>query len=275
MGGWFETSGVVLAVIASAAAGRLFSRLRNPLWGWGYFIPLALIGLLLVSTYVSSKAFLPLIAWVSGGRVRFIIIGLAVTMGSMTLIGRLSRKIEKAAIFLMMLAVVIWATVLPFLIPVLIKNDLSRLPTLLDSDNVCVQSTNYTCGPAAAVTALNRLGLNAHEGELAVLSHTSPVVGTLPWCLYKAIQGRYASQGLDCQFRHFDSVKQLREADVTLAVVRDAFMLDHCVAVLEVGDESVIVADPVLGRTKMSYKTFEGMWRFFGITLKSNPAHKG
>jgi hypothetical protein len=275
MGGWFETLGVILAVIASAAAGRAFSRLRNTHWAWGYFIPLALIGLLLISSYIRLKTFFPIFAWVSGGRVRFIIIGLAVTMGSMTLIGRLSRKIEKAVVFVIMVSVVIWATVLPFLMPVLIRNDLARLPTLLDSDNVCVQSTTYTCGPAAAVSALHQLGLPAHEGELAILSHSSPVVGTLPWCLYQAIRDRYGSEGLSCQFRHFDSVDQLREADVTLVVVRDAFMLDHCVAVLEVGDKTVTIADPVLGQTKLSIKNFENVWRFYGIALKSNPAHKG
>ena len=268
MGGWFETVAVILIAFASAAAGRAFSRLRNPHWGWGYFIPLALLGLLLLSTYISSITFLPVFAWVSAGRLRFIIIGLAVTMGSMTLIGRLNRRFEKALVFVMMLAVTVWSTVLPFLMPALLKNDLARLPTLLDSDNVCVQSTPYTCGPAAAVSALYQLGLPAHEGELAILSHSSPVIGTLPWCLYKAIEDRYAANGLSCQFRHFDSISQLREADVTLAVVKDAFMLDHCVAVLKVGDKTVTIADPVLGQTQISYKAFANMWRFYGISLK-------
>jgi hypothetical protein len=275
MGGWFETVAVVLAIIAAAAAGRFFSRLKNPHWGWGYIISLSFIGLLAVSTYANSKTFFPVFALLSGGRLRFVIIGLAVTMGSMTLLGRLKRPIEKVVLFAVMIAVVVWSSVLPFFLPVFIRNDLMRLPTLLNADNVCVQSTAYTCGPAAAVTALHQLGLSAHEGELAVLSHTSPVAGTLPWCLYKAIENRYASQGLDCQFRRFDSVSQLREADVTLAVVRDAFLLDHCVAVLEVGDDTVTIADPVFGRTKMSYKAFEGVWRFYGITLKSGHPQKG
>jgi hypothetical protein len=119
------------------------------------------------------------------------------------------------------------------------------------------------------------LGLPAQEGEIAILSHTSPVTGTLPWCLYRAIQDRYGAQGLNCQFRRFDSVSQLREADVTLAVVRDAFLLDHCVAVLEVDDETVTIGDPVLGRVRMSHKNFKDVWRFYGIALKHNPTQKG
>ncbi len=275
MGGWFETIVVVLIVVFGALTGRAFSRLKNWHWGWGYCIPLALIALVLGATYISSKAFVPVLVWISTGRARFIIIGLAVAMGSMTLLGRVKNRLEKAVIFVLMIAVVFWSSVMPFFVPVLIRNDLTHLKTRFTADNICVQTTNYTCGPAAAVTALRRLGLTAQEGEIAVLSHTSPVVGTLPWCLYKAIQHRYAAQGIVCQLRRFNSVDELRGQDVTLVVVKDAFLLDHCVAVLEVSDKTVTIADPSLGRQKMSHKDFENVWRFYGITLKNSSAQRG
>jgi hypothetical protein len=275
MGGWFETAGVILTAVFGAVVGRMFSRLKNPHWIWGYLLPLALIALLAVAAHIGTKAFVPLLAWVFGGRMRFVIIGIAVTMGSMTLLGRLKRPVEKVLVFVVMIGAVIWGAVLPFLVPALIRGDLTNLQTKLDADNICFQTTNYTCGPAAAVTALRQLGLPAQEGEMAILSHTSPVAGTLPWCLYRAIQDRYAAQGLHCQFRRFDSVSQLRDADVTLAVVKDAFLLDHCVAILEVGDETVTIGDPVMGRVTMSYKEFENVWRFYGIVLKHDPTQKG
>jgi len=275
MSGWFETGGVILAAVMGAGGGRAFSRLKNPHWGWGYFLPSAVIVFLLVATYTGLSSFVPAIVWFSGGRARFVIIAVAVAMGSMTLVGRLKNPVEKAVVLILMIGVVIWSAVLPFLVPTLIKNDLMNLKTRLDDNNICVQTTNYTCGPAAAVTALRQLGLPAQEGELAVLSHSGPFVGTLPWSLYKAIQDRYGPQGLDCRFRHFDSVSQLREADVTLAVVKDAFLVDHCVAVIEVGNDTVTIADPVLGRLTMSYKDFEGIWRFYGIALKSAFSQKG
>jgi len=271
MGGWFETAGVILTAVFGAVVGRIFSRLKNPHWVWGYLVPMALIALLAVAAHVSIKAFVPLLAWVFGGRMRFVIIGLAVSMGSMTLLGRLKRPAEKVIVFVVMIVAVIWGAVLPFLVPALIKADLTHLQTKVGADNVCVQTTNYTCGPAAAVTALRQLGLSAQEGEIAILSHSSPVAGTLPWCLYKALQDRYGAQGLHCQFRRFDSVSQLRQADVTLAVIKDAFLLDHCVAVLEVGDETITIGDPVLGQVRMSYKDFENVWRFYGIALKCDP----
>jgi hypothetical protein len=271
MGGWFELAGVICSAFIGAKCGRSFSRLKSPWWGFGYLLPLAIIFLLLFITIAGLNAFNPLFAWISSGRLRFVIIALTVTMGAMTLIGRLTNRIEKSVVFLFMLGVVAWGAVLPFALPLILKNDLANLPTVTNADNICVQSTPYTCGPAAAVTALRQLGFQAQEGELAVLSHTSPIVGTMPWTLCKTIQDRYAASGVDCQFRQFDSVNQLKDADVTLAVIKDAFLLDHCVAILDVTDETVTIGDPILGKFKMSHKDFQSVWRFYGITLKHNP----
>ncbi|MHC4623808.1 MAG: cysteine peptidase family C39 domain-containing protein, partial [Planctomycetota bacterium] len=119
-----------------------------------------------------------------------------------------------------------------------------------------------------AVTALRKLGFEADEGEIAILSHSSPVAGTLPRCLYKALQYRYGAAGLKCRFRYFDSLGELKASAVTLAVVKDSLFSDHCVAVLEVSDRVVVIADPVLGRQLMSHEEFEKVWRFSGIVLE-------
>jgi ABC-type bacteriocin/lantibiotic exporter with double-glycine peptidase domain len=167
-----------------------------------------------------------------------------------------------------MAVVVTWFSIFPFLIPGLIKGHLLNLRTRVDADGICLQTTDFTCGPAAAVTALRKLGLDARESEIAVLSHSSPVTGTLPRCLYAALRNRYGAEGLKCQYRHFDSLAELGKAGVTLAVVRSKFLSDHCVTVLEVSDGMVVVADPVLGRILVSHKQFEKIWRFSGIVLK-------
>jgi hypothetical protein len=173
-----------------------------------------------------------------------------------------------------MIVLVTCCSVLPFLVPALIKSDLTKLETRFDSNGICRQSKEYTCGPAAAVTALNRLGLNALEGEIAVLSYTCPVTGTLPRCLNEALNNRYNAEGLVSQYRSFDSVSQLKDADITLAVIRDAFMLDHCVAVLEVSETSVTFADPAIGMQSISLEQFEKIWRFSGIALNRNFVQK-
>jgi len=264
---WLETVGVVLVALLGVFLGIVFSRFRKPYWMLGYFLSLLLIAMLVVTRYVGSLAFVPPFFWITAGRVKFVILSLAATMGLITPLSRLPRKCEKLIICILMTVVVVWFSVLPFLVPALIRGYLANLATRVDSNGICFQSTDYTCGPAAAVTALRKLGLSAHEGELAVLSHTSPVAGTLPWCLYTALQNRYGAEGLRCQYRRFDSVGQLKHAGVTLVVVRDTLLSDHCVAVLEVSDRRVTVADPVLGKKSLSYKQFEKIWRFTGIAL--------
>jgi hypothetical protein len=264
---WLETVGVVLVALLGVFLGIVFSRFRKPYWMLGYFLSLLLIAMLVVTRYVSSLAFVPPFFWITAGRVKFVILSLAATMGLITPLSRLPRKCEKLIICILMTVVVVWFSVFPFLIPALIRGHLANLTTRVDSNGICFQSTDYTCGPAAAVTALRKLGLSAHEGELAVLSHTSPVAGTLPWCLYTALQNRYGAEGLRCQYRRFDSVGQLKHAGATLVVVRDTLLSDHCVAVLEVSDRRVTVADPVLGKKSLSYKQFEKIWRFTGIAL--------
>ncbi len=267
MNPWFETTGIIIVVLLGIFLGKVFSGFRRPYWTVGYFVPLGLIAILVIARCNNSWAFVPPVSWLTAGRVRFIILSLAVTMGLTTPLSRLPRKCEKLIICILMTAVVIWFSVLPFLVPALIKDHLANLKTMLDSNGICFQTTDYTCAPAAAVTALRKLGLPAHEGEIAVLSRTSPVVGTLPGSLRAALQNRYGAEGLRCQYRRFDSVGQLKHTGVTLVVVRDTLLSDHCVAVLEVSDRRVTVADPVLGKKSLSYKQFEKIWRFTGIAL--------
>ena len=145
MGGWFEIAGVITAAFLGAVAGRSFSRLKNPHWGWGYLLPLTLIFSLALITYAGLNASTPLLAWISSGRLRFVIIALSVTMGAMTLIGRLTNRIEKAFLFVVMIGVVAWGSVLPFVMPMIIRGDLADLKTKTDDNNICVQSTTYTC----------------------------------------------------------------------------------------------------------------------------------
>lgn len=271
MNPWLETIAVSIIALLGILLGKVFSRFRRPYWALGYFLPLLLIAMLVTVRCANSLAFVPPFPWIGAGRVKFVILSLAVTMGLVTPLSRLPRKCEKITICILMVVVVVWFSILPFLVPALIKGHLSNLRTRVDFNGICFQSTDYTCAPAAAVTALRKLGLNAHEGEIAVLSHSSPIVGTLPGCLRTALQNRYAGDGLKCQYRHFDSIAQLKNAGVTLAVVKHAFLSDHCVAVLEVSDQHVCVGDPVVGSRSMSHKQFEKIWRFTGIVIKRDP----
>ncbi len=273
MSPWLETIGVILIALLGVFLGKVFSRPPKAIyWIIGYLLSASLILFLIITRYSNSLAFAPPLVWITAGRVKFVLFSLAVTIGLTSPLSRLPYKFEKAAIYILMVIVVVWFSVLPFLVPALIEDHLANLITQLDSNGICFQTTNYTCAPAAAVTALRKLGLPAQEGEIAVLSRTSSVTGTLPGCLEDALQNRYGNDGLRCQYRSFDSIAQLKDAGLTLAVVKSALLTDHCVAVLEVSDKMVTVADPVAGKKVLSHKQFEGIWRFSGIVLKRDSA---
>jgi hypothetical protein len=265
---WIETIGVILVALLGVFLGRLFSGFRKNYWQWGILIPFILIAMLLVARFNNSLLFIPPFSWVTAGRTRFVILAFVVTMGLTTPLSRLPLKSEKIIIGILMAVVVFWFSVMPFLVPALFKDDLTKIKTTVNSNGICYQSTDYTCGPAAAVTALQILGLSANEGEIAILSYSSPVAGTLPTCLSSALQQRYGTEGLKCQYRNFDSINQLRNAGITLAVVKDGLINSHCVTVLGVTDYMVTLADPIWGRMLMSHKEFEKVWRFSGIVLK-------
>ena len=268
MSTWFETIGVILIAIGSIGLGRYISGLRKSWWILGYLFSLGLITALILARYQNRLYFIEPFSWVTAGRGRFVIICISVSMGMTIPLSRLPHRLEKILVCLLMFVFITWFSILPFFAPILIKNRLSSIKTTLDSDGVCRQSTSYTCGPAAAVTALGKLGLSADEGELAVLSYSSPVIGTLPVCLTSALQSRYGSEGLKCQYRRFETIEQLKNTGVTLAVVKIAFLLDHCLAVLNVTDDIVTVADPLTGVRSMSREQFEKIWRYSGIVIE-------
>lgn len=263
---WLETAGVALIAVLGMALGVASRQLRRPYWILGYVLSLALIATLLLgrSTVVH---FTPPFSWLVATRMRFILIALATTLGLTTPLSRLPRQWEKVGACLLMGAVLLRFSLMPFLMPALLEGKLARLQTTIDNSGVCLQATKYTCGPAAAVTALLRLGLPANEGQIAILAHASPTVGTLPACLTQALQKLYAADGLRCHYRTFDSVAQLGRSGITLALVRSALLQDHCVTVLGVSDEAVIVADPITGVAAMPREQFRAIWRFSGIVL--------
>ena len=271
MNPWLETTGVILIALCGVFVGRICSRFRKPYWVLGYILPSILILMLALVRFNNALYFVRPFCWIAVGRFRFVVLSVAVSMGLTVPLSRLPYKIEKLIVCLLMAGFVVWFSVMPIVVPALLKERLSNIETKFDKNCICRQTTDYTCGPAAAVTALGKLGLKAEEGELAVLSYSSPVMGTLPECLTSALRSRYGADGLNCRYRSFDSIDQLKSAGITLAVVRDAFLLNHCLAILEVTDDAVTVADPVTGVRLMPHRQFEKIWRFSGIVLQRNP----
>ena len=129
-------------------------------------------------------------------------------------------------------------------------------------------STEYTCGPAAAVTALRTLGLPAEEGEIAILAHTSSLTGTEPDILAKVLQERYRPNGLLTEYRAFKDLEELKSAGLTVAILKFNALQDHCVTIFGVQSNGIDIADPLTGLNIVPRREFENKWRFVGIVFK-------
>ena len=88
------------------------------------------------------------------GRTEFVLTALAGTTVLTTPLSRLPRRRDRVAVTLLMLCVVSQVAVWPFLAPAFNRAELEAIKTRIDPEGVCLQNTDYTCGPAAAVTAL-------------------------------------------------------------------------------------------------------------------------
>jgi hypothetical protein len=268
MNPWVESLGVLLLAAGGVLLGAWFSRRRAPYWMFGYLIPFLMIVLYAVGSRHPAFAFVPPISWMMMGRSKFAVIGLVGAMVLTTPLLKLPRRRDRIAVSGLMIVVVCVTSVWPFLAPAFNQRYLAGLTTRVGRDGVCLQNTDYTCGPAAAVTALRKLGFKADEGEIAILAHTSSATGTPPDILAQTLQERYGKDGLSSEYRVFKSVAELRNVVPFLAVIKFNIMLDHYVTVLDVNDDEVTVGDPLLGLTKLSRAEFEEKWRLVGVVLR-------
>lgn len=265
---WLETALVILAALAGAAGGRAASRLPGRWWTAGYVPPLTVIVLFAVSVRRPDFALHPLVSWIYLGRWKYFVLGTVVAMVFATLIPKLPVRRDRWALGVLITMVVGYVGVWPCLAVTVSRSRLAALRTTLPPDGVCRQSTDYTCGPAAAVTALRRLGLPAEEGELALLARTSVATGTPPDVLARVLNERYGHEGLRAEFRRFHSVEELRGSDPVLVIVKFSLLLDHWLTITEVTDREVIAGDPLSGPVTLTHEEFARRWRRIGVVLR-------
>jgi len=262
-----ETVALTALAFIGFLIGLRFGWIKKRWWLLGYVIPLALVLLVSVGRNFDQLRFAFPFSLVLAARNEYVILAFAVPMVLGTLIPRIPAKRTRILLGVLLIMVTINGVGLPFLVPALIRGKLQRIETWIEPGGVCLQSTHYTCGPAAAVTALYMFGIKAEEGELAVIAHTTPFTGTPDDLLADAIEQRYGRDGITCEYRRFDSIEQLKEACPTIAVVKFAFLVDHYVTVLEVHDDKIVVGDPTYGRKELTHDEFRDKWRSTGIAI--------
>ena len=222
---------------------------------------------IVLSRRIEALNFVEPIATLTAGRREFVILAFAGTLLLLTPVTLLPRRNERRLIQLLSVVAVFYFSILPFLQPAIAKHKLEEIGMVLDDDNVCLQSYHYTCGPAAAVTALRLLKIDAHEGELAIAAHTSPIVGTAPDSLAFAIEEKFAGLGIQAKYRWFQSLDDIDPKTITLAIIQQGALIDHYVAVVYIDGRIVRFADPINGYRELSRGTFKQIWRGSGVVI--------
>ena len=268
MAEYLETIGVAVLAVGGIFAGRAFSRLGRPYWVIGYAAPFLLFGIIALARWFEAFTFVPPFLWLTAGRREFVVLAFSCTTLLTTALTQLSIRRQRVLVSFFMVIAVVHFSILPFALPAILKGSHARLETVIDPNRVCIQGTTYTCGPAAAVTALDRLGLEAEEGELAIVAHSNPVTGTPTDLLCTALEEIYGEDGLTCEYRYFDSIAELKAAGASIAVIKYSFMVDHYVAVLDISDDKIVLGDPLRGKRTLTHDEFLEIWRYDGVILK-------
>lgn len=263
MDAWMALAAAAGGVLLGLGSGRLPGRA----WMLGYALPLIVIVAFAVSVRRPEWTMHPAWSWVWLGKWRLVLCAGVVSMVFSSLMPRLPKAPDRRALGALVAVAVLYFSLWPALSRARSRPFLQTLSTRLPPDGVCRQSTDYTCGPAAAVTGLARLGLKAGEGELALAAGTSAATGTPPDVLAQVLNERFAASGLRAELRRFRTLEELREAGLTLVVVRFGFLVDHWLTVLEVTDRDVVAGDPASGVVRLSHEEFQGRWRRIGVTL--------
>ncbi len=141
-----------------------------------------------------------------------------------------------------------------------------------DTEGVCRQGTSYSCGPAAAVMMLKFADAEVSEGEMANLCLLRPAQGVTALELCRGLNIALRSRG---QRAVIERIRH-NELDILrppfLAQLRRAGAATHCVVVVQVRADTVLLADPARGRSICSRSDFLRHWTGIAITVK--PWHK-
>jgi hypothetical protein len=266
-----QTAGVVLLAGLGIFIGRWISRWRSPAWLVGYIVPLLLVVIIGIPRWSPRLESIPPFNWLMADRFEFAAMAPVITILLTTPLSRLRLRRQRYFVFFFMVLFTIYFSILPFLMPAIEYSRLSGLVTRIDHNGVCLQSCGYNCGPAAAVTVLRKIGIQAEEGQLALRAHTTRFSGTPSDSLCAAIRSCYK---VPCHTIYCRTVGELKGKEPLIAIVKFSFMVDHYVAVLSVTDREVVLGDPLLGLRKCTYNAFERQWRKCAIVIESSTATK-
>ena len=180
------------------------------------------------------------------------------------LLGSTMRRLVRAV------CILVWVAFIPYLIGVLLF-DPSGLKGALDAGGICRQTSNYSCGAAAAASLLHHVDVEASEREMAILCHTNPIMGTDPISVRYGVAEKLSGCDYDVEARRATWEELTARSEPAMALTKSDLLLDHWVVVLDANERAVLVADPTRGAIEYSRNEFLNKWRGIVVTIDRKP----
>lgn len=153
----------------------------------------------------------------------------------------------------------------PLLLPLYADSLSDRGERLSTGEVEVVQSTGWSCGPAALAWALQTKGVPATERQLARLAASTPFHGTTDVGLLRACH-KLGVRARVLPLLRFEDLQSLDKPFLTTWHLSGAIM--HSIVVLEVGPDKVKVGDPMMGQTEYTRAEFERSWMKSALVLE-------
>jgi predicted double-glycine peptidase len=261
--------GALLIFGMSGLLGWRIGRLRGRWWLLGYAVSMLIVIVLNVNRYVPSTLNTPAAQWLLAGRKDLFLLGIAAILGIVPCMRQVGPLRTRVLLAVFMGVLLLRSSLLPIAGPVLDRAQLESLPTVIDENNVCLQTTNYTCGPAALVSALRAFDIKETESNAAIATGCNSYSGTRSADIVEYVNRAYGRYGLHASYRYVASLDELRGlGGVAIAEVRSNFWMDHFVTIVGWDGSSPIVADPFSGQFESSGEGFEKIWRKKAIVIR-------
>ena len=150
----------------------------------------------------------------------------------------------------------------PYLKPIVRRPDWNMFRDVW-SDDVCLQTSESSCGPACAATILRRLGKSATEKEIAAAAFTSRN-GTENWYLARALRAR----GAQVQFVYEPDLNKPWPFPAIAGVrLPESGNAGHFITVLDRVGDRYVIGDPITGKTVQTQSELRGSYDFTGFFL--------
>lgn len=170
-------------------------------------------------------------------------------------------KHSKLQHFIYLLFTILLITI-PYAKPILMPLELGNKVDDRRSNNICMQSTQSTCGPCTIATILKYYNINKTERDVAQASFTSNSSTEL-WYLIRYVRNLW----LKADIIYTDKAENLPTPSLVWTTVMSSY--GHFISLLKNKDWIFTIWDSISGKKELSIKKFNKIYEFhwYGIHI--------